>query len=260
MEIMRTSKGTETFTTPYLCKSAEIIYLCTGVTSRDEAISAVYSARPLIYNYLYYSEIRVSEYINDSTLEVTVVYSQSGTESGDTEAEATVQYSSGGGSTRITHAKSQRILKGDDIGAGTMIGWNGLYGDKMELTGVDIASASIFKSYTIYKKRSSLTTTYEKKVNQLRNCVNSKGFKGYDEGEVLFLNMTYSGEDSSSSVIAVTFNFMIQHNETNATWDGVSVGAVEGHEYVHCTTLEDGSETVFAARVYSKADLNNLGV
>ncbi len=240
----------------------EVTYIVSDVEDEEAALRAVLAFVPKYQDFLYLSSVEIDERRAENIFAVNAIYSDDYTDE-DTaeEEEATVRYASGGGTKRVLNAVSQRVLYGTDPGAGTRICWNGKTGDDCEVRGVDVPSAAPRKSYMIYKKRSNLTTAYESKMESLTGCVNSTTFKGYAEGECMFLGMSYDGEDTSSSILPVTFDFMIQRNEDATTIEGYPIEKVEGFEFPW--VLRDDNDVViciYAAQVNSKKDLNQLGI
>lgn len=240
----------------------EITYIVSDVEDEEAALRAVLAFVPKYQDFLYLSSVEIDERRAENIFAVNAIYSDDYTDEDTAEdEEATVQYTSGGGTKRVLNAVSQRVLIGTDPGAGNRICWNGKSGTKSQVDGVDIPSSAPRKSYTIYKKRSNLTTAYESKAEALTGRVNSTTFKGYAEGECMFLGMSYNGEDTSSSVLPVTFDFWIQRNEEDATFEGYSIGKVEGFEYPWALRDDNNNvQCIYAAQVASKKDLNQLGI
>lgn len=165
----------------------------------------------------------------------------------------------------INTALSQRKSSGAPD-AGLLIGWNGRSGDAMQVAGVDIVSPVMRETYTRVFRKSKLSTSFKRRIGKLTGKVNSGSFRGWNDGEVLFLGATYSAPDGEGNV-AVTFNFSIIPNGT------VSVGDLslfkDGHDYawtISETTYDNSGNPqvkvkgLYSATVYGRASFGGLGI
>lgn len=269
--IFRTQDGAETWESPEKLKSGEIKYFIVGPCSKDEALAAVFAESPAEYKNISRSEVRFDGVDDDGNYEISVVYSSSGNGSasgGDfssTRPDIPSSFSCGGGTKLVTTAIKQTKLKGDHD-PGLLVGWNGLTGSAMEVSGVEIPAAKLSETYTKSMKLRELSTSYKKRIAKLVGCVNKDSFKGYDPGEVMFIGMSYSGNgNNDDEEIDVTFEFQIQMNE-----DDVEVGdnlrvSKEGFEYIWVIPDRTGSEiasisSAFKATVCKKRDFSALGL
>ena len=262
-------------------KSLEVSYVVMGVqdieNGENEALEAVRQSAPQVYYNLPLKYVEVDSRDNDSVYHVKAVYEKNSLSFGNDEQdeEATVSFDCGGGSRSIKTAYSQKRIIGT-VSPGLSVGWNGKTGDDSEVAGVDVPTAQLRESYTKVMRLSRLTTKYKRKVAELVGCVNSKEFKGWDPGEVMFLGMSYSAPDKSSSRVTVTFNFMIQMNE-NMTLTGSVNGETQtikyfkkGHQYIWSVTEERAEGTpvrphvtlkgLFLADVCKYKDFGELGL
>ena len=188
----------------------------------------------------------------------------SGSSYGSGDNETTVSFDCSGGTMHVNHAISQRRVFGT-LQAGTAVNWNGKLGDDMQVQGVDIPSAQLRETYSKTMSKSRLTTAFKRKVARLTGRVNSKPFKGWEAGEVMFLGASCSG---SGSKLVVSFNFAIQENESSVEIAGIQAGKKQGWEYVWAinkSTINDnvpeaGVLGIYVAKVAQSADLNELGI
>jgi hypothetical protein len=186
--------------------------------------------------------------------------------------EPSLSFNCGGGTKHVTFALAQtcyRASGANPINIGTAVNWNGLIGESSEFAGVDVPSADMQETYTLIMKRSALTNSFKRNVASLTGCVNSTNFKGWSPGEVMFLGCSFSGVDKASENITVNFNFSIKMNERNASLEGISLGRVEGWDYVWAVkpkmTWVDGRmsnkvEYVFVSRVVPRKNFSVLGL
>ena len=188
-----------------------------------------------------------------------------GSSSTSNDDEPTVSFDCGGGTRHIDISLNQRHLKGD-LDAGGLINWNGKTGDGMDVSGVDVPTAQLRKTYTRSMRLSELTSKYERQLANLVGKVNAKKWKGWEPGEVMFLGCSYSGRRTER--ISVSYNFSIQLNEKGAEMAGVKFDK-QGFEFVwgikKTTAAESGYPRVditdlYVDKVVESADFAVLGV
>ena len=274
IQIIRTADGAKKFKQVLghlMLSEYEIKYLVLCQNSHNnvfEIAEEVFNSAPESHNGLFRDSIDLGDYDDSGNLEITVKYSDnawSSTSSDDEdEEEPTFNFDCSTGTAHITHAIKERIIKGK--AAGKTIGWNGQYGDDMEIAGVDIPIAQMTESYTKIIRLSKLTNSYRRKIAMLTGKVNSKAFKGWEAGEVMFMGCSFSTPDKSSAKVTVTFNFTIQPNEKNASVAGVTFSK-RGFEYawaISKTVAVDGktpkieTEGVYVNQIVQYADFGVL--
>jgi hypothetical protein len=185
------------------------------------------------------------------------------------EEEAVVNFECSTGTSHITNAIQNITIRKSDVDPGTFIGWNGKTGDDSEITGVDILVPTLRESYTKNIKLSKLNNSYRRKIAKLTGKINSKTFKGWDRGEVLFLGCSFSAPEKTSEKVTVTFNFAIQPDEENAEIDGERFKK-DGWTYawtIAGTNIDPGMTTpknkvdgIYCSQVYYYADFGALGL
>lgn len=251
------------------CVSSEINYIVFDATDEDKALKAVLSYAPKEMSGAELSKIEINERLEETTFSVIATYdsnqSQQSTKEEDDE-ESTLSFSCGGGSAHMTVAYSQQCILDGGINPGLAIGWNGkTKSDEMEIAGVDVPAPEFRETYTKRMNVSKLTTAYRKKVGNLVGKVNNSSFKGWQAGEVMFTNISFSANDKSNKVI-VTFEFAIRPNEKTTLW-GHDVPK-KGYDYlwtIPCEKVENGipvvkPRAIFKAQVVQYADFSVLGV
>jgi hypothetical protein len=220
------------------------------------------------------SYIRFDDYDSDGNINMVAVYetnSTGGSDNQEDDPESTISITGGGGTSHVTESLVEQTLLFNDSNKrhrhpGTAIGWNGKSGTESEVTGVDVVSANCRLVITKNMSVSKLTTSYIRKLLKMIGTVNSGKFKGWDKGEVLFEDFSYSAPDSGQKRVAVTFNFAIRMNETDFSFAGRRISKL-GWEYVWGMTEEFhndiiGLKTVraYKAQVYPFADFSAIGV
>lgn len=246
-------------------KNVSLSYLVTGTTDHMTALNEVRNFAPKNYENFVIKEFKVNSYENN-LIEIGVVYAEPDTVKWQEkeEDEPTLSFDCSTGSMHITHGLNERVIKGNT--AGNAIGWNGKYGDDMEITGVDIPIAQMQENYTKIIRLSKLTNVYKRKIASLVGKVNSKAFKGWEAGEVMFMGCSYSSPEKNSAKVTVTFNFTIQPNEVDVIVGGKKV-TKKGWEHVWAisrTVAQEGSapqivtDGIYVNQVVKYADFGVL--
>lgn len=252
--------------------SIEVQYLVFGVSSEEDALSAVHDKAPAESKGLPLDSIEIDTRETNDTFRVNAIYREEDTtvddSSGndDDDETPTESFDCGGGTKHLLYSFGQKKVYGDKD-AGGAIGWNGKSGDDCEIAGVDVPTAQLRETYTKPMRVSKLTTAFKRKVAALVGKVNSGSFKGWNAGEVLFLGMSYSTPAKKAKKVTVTFNFAIQPNESGVKIAGRSV-TKKGFEYVWAiskTVASSGTpklevEGIYVDQVCEYASFSGLGL
>lgn len=251
--------------------SIEVQYLVFGVSSEEDALSAVHDKAPAESKGLPLDSIEIDTRETNDTFRVNAIYREEevdvGDSGGDDDDETpTESFDCGGGTKHLLYSFGQKKVYGDKD-AGGAIGWNGKSGDDCEIAGVDVPTAQLRETYTKPMRVSKLTTAFKRKVAALVGKVNSGSFKGWNAGEVLFLGMSYSTPAKKAKKVTVTFNFAIQPNESGVKIAGRSV-TKKGFEYVWAiskTVASSGTpklevEGIYVDQVCEYASFSGLGL
>lgn len=255
-------------------RSTEIpVLIINPIGGKSAAVQLVKDNVPEVVDSLPLSYIRFDDYDSDGNINMVAVYEKNGDKNSDDESdpESTISITGGGGTSHITEALVEQTLLFNDSNKRhrppeTAIGWNGKSGAESEVSGVDIVSANCRLVITKDMSVSKLTTSYIRKLLKMIGTVNSGKFKGWDRGEVLFEDFSYSAPDSGQKRVTVTFNFAIQMNEENFYYAGHTISKL-GWEYVWGMTEELNNEKfglktvrAYKAQVYPFADFSAIGV
>ena len=247
MKVLRTQEGSETWDPDGVVTSCDIKYLVIDPVDKASAMRAVLESSPEIVGKTTRSAVRFDGFDENKNAEISVVYEAVEGNSSSTDEDddsATMSCDCGGGTKHLTHSYHQEIVHGEK-NAGGAIGWNGKVGSEMEIAGVDIPTAQLRETYTKTMLLSSLTTSYKRNVANLVGKVNAGSFKGWSEGEVMFLGMSFSSPERGAEKVTVTFNFSIQPNESNVQIGEYSVSK-KGFEYLWAlskTTADNETHT-----------------
>ncbi len=266
-EQQRTIDGTGQLT------DATIQYLVFEAFDEADALGFAFQEIPKELDNLKLLSISISERKSQDIFLLEVTYGSSNNNSGGSssddnaeEEEATVNFDCTTGSAHVTSAIAPvNIVMGPD--PGSAIGWNGKEGADSEISGVDIMVPTLTETYTKVMRKSQLTNAFRRRVADLTGKVNYKPFKGWHEGEVLFLGCSFTAPEKTTEKITVSFNFAIKLNSDVMTIDGHSFKKM-GWQYLDVIS-ESGFENgipkpivkgIYLADVYNYADFGALGL
>jgi hypothetical protein len=252
---------------------ATIPYLVFEALNEAEALGFAFQEIPKELEELKLLSVSISERKSEDIFLIEAVYGVSNafasSDDEEEEEDAVVNFECSTGTGHITNAIKNITLKKGDIDPGSFIGWNGKTGDDSAITGVDILVPTLRESYTKNIKISKLTNAFRRKIAGLTGKINSKSFKGWDRGEVLFLGCSFSAPVRGAEKVIVTFNFAIQLNEENAEIQGTKFRK-DGWTYVWSiagTNINPGMTTpqnevtgIYGSQVYQYADFGALGL
>lgn len=260
--------------------SATIPFIVFDAIDEDDALQAVLDAAETELRGIPLSNVEISERCNDAVYKVDANYEKSssgGSSSGNADDDAVeISFSTGGGTKHVVQPINQIVVW--DINAGkpgavdknTPIGWNGKNGEDADYAGVDVPDANIQLTITVKRKMSDLDTSWQANISTITGKVNSKNFRGWHAGQVLFEGVSFSGKENDDNV-SVSYNFSIRSNEKNVKIaqkpDGTAIRFDKrGFEYAWVitkrdeTTGKDNVRAVFSSQVLPYADFSVLGV
>lgn len=261
-------------------RNIEATYDVTDLPPGDDpehtALEAVREAAPGVLKNLKLDSLEIESRIRADAFRIVARYvRRSSSSSSGASDKPLLSFQCGGGSARMTVAKSQRKIIGDDaIDPGLYIGWNGKSNENSNVEGTDVATAQTSESYT--KKMPVATVTgddFRRTIAALTSHVNDAPFKGWQRGEVLFLDCSFTESDTEDE-IAVTFHFSVKPNEeinlSELDPDSSGTAEKEGHEYLWTITKtvasEDGKaprvkvKGAWISQVYAYGDFSKLGI
>ncbi len=250
--------------------SAEVPYLVFGLEEELEVLNAAHNAAaPKIEN-LRLDSVEVDERINANTFKVRALYvvdSFDGS-TGDTDPEPSFAFDTGGGSKHISQSLDT-VAKfpsdAPDFAGAIEVDNDG------NVNGVDITMPVMNFSETHYFRPAKVSTLYKKRLADLTGKVNSKKFKGYDEGEVLFLGASGSRRGKSSKDDwEISFKFAVSPNVKSMKVGTLSVSKKNGWDYLWVRYNNEVSAdqkslikkpvAAYVEKVYEAADFGGLGI
>ena len=188
----------------------------------------------------------------------------------DTE-DPVFSFSAGGGTKHVTTGKLIKRFGSQNTDyiphPGELIGWNGDNSRSgFHVAGVDVPTAQIKETWEREYRMSALTTKWRRRIASMIGTCNSSPFKGWEKGEVLLVDCSFSGATDSSERIKVRFDFAIKPNEKNAQVAKVNIGDVEGWQYVwvipmpHVSGGEPVISGVYVSQVVDYSNFKELGL
>lgn len=231
--------------------SGSIEYVVTDASAEHEAIVAVRGAVGTTYKGMRLTSISVSERLDDTSWRIRVDYSKgSGSDGGEEEGDRPPSSSSFDFSTTTRTLKQSVRTLGrfatQEITArgGSAPSYGGLInvknsGGKQEVEGVEVVSPQFEFSETHHFFPRELTTAYKKTLAGMVGCINSKAFRGYEAGEVLFMGVSGSREgEHRDDTWALSFKFAVKLTERNVVFHGTPVGDKPGWAYAWFTDFD----------------------
>jgi hypothetical protein len=224
------------------------------------------------------------EYLGDKAWQLEVSYVSDGGEDDQQRdpLKRSRSFDTGGGTQHITQAipsdtfpeGEQRFHDGSPA-APNMRGAIGVDGDSVQ--GVDIVVPQLTWTETYDVPRQYVTTTYIKTVSMLTGTVNNATFRGFADGEVLFMGASGSQQwdaDKGDGPWSLSYKFVASGNQgANKTFAALTIGDIQniekdGHDYlwvryedaVDSSTLLKRPKFVYVNKVYRRQDFSQLGI
>ena len=264
--------------------TAVISYIVSGTDKDEEAIKAAYEQAP---EHLKGTQdniagiprrgVTIVERLQETVwlVQVNYAYADEEEEEDNDEERPEMSFEASGGTVHITQAYEQVCVFSADghkdraaEAEKVPIGWNGKTGEESEAAGVDVPEGQFsltYKKIMSYTKATS--TTWMRRVMNCYGRVNSKRFKGWEPGEVVFQACSFSTPMRGARKVAVTFNFFLRLNENNVRVAGARVGTVPGHWYCWAIYGDDPDsrgrkqiKKIYKARVHKESDFSVLGI
>lgn len=203
----------------------------------------------------------------------TVTYSRGGGSSPQEEEDnrPVFSFSAGGGTKHVTHGTLLKREAQNEVDyfpdPGSLVGWNGDNSPQgYQVSGVDVPTAQLKESWERTFRMGDLTTAWRRRIAGAIGTCNNATFKGWDKGEVLLVDVNFSGAADNAEIVRVRFDFAIKPNEKDAEVAKVKIGDVEGWQYVWTITkpaVTGGVPVVcgvYVSKVIEYSDFSKLGV
>lgn len=168
--------------------------------------------------------------------------------------------------------ETQRAFPANELpqcSAGHSAYWNGRFGESSEIQGVEKFSPRCEEICRRFMFASRCSKKFRKRVAALVGKVNDSSYRGWEQGEVLLREVEISEpfeNDLNQKLIELKCSFIIRRNHSNAVWQDIRVGEVEGWEHVWGTSYADPqdrsikSSCAYVGKLYSYANFGILGL
>lgn len=211
-------------------------------------------------------------HIAENVYEVTVNYAKAGTDD-DNPLRRTRSFDTTGGQSHMTQAYGER--KYPDSDAPSMK--KAICVADGSVKGVDIIVPALQWTEAYDVPAAFVTAAYIKTVASLTGSVNTSGFRGFDQGEVLFAGCNGTqewDEEKGDGPWNLSFKFVASPNagpgKTLPSPDIEGISGIEknGHEYLwikYQTSEDEGvivqkPQFVYVNRVYRDGNFSGLGI
>ena len=215
--------------------SAELHYMLAGTADDGDAHAAVQSGAPSTYDGLVRQSIQLEpQWVDtladggsgDGRWSATVRY---GVKAPPAVGDSQFSFDTGGGTQHVTQSRGA-ISKTAPAGlvAPDFKGAIGVTHDNVE--GVDIVVPVYHFAETHWKADAEVTGAYKAALFALTGKVNAGGFRGFAQGEVLFMGA--GGSKRGVDDWEITFRFAASPNRTNIVVGDITVPEKKGWEYL----------------------------
>lgn len=249
--------------------SAELAFTVRGTADDLAARAAAEGASPATYDTLPRQSVSV-EPVGQDLWEAVVRYGRSSGGSLPAPGESVFSFDTGGGTQHITQSKqtvSSHAAPGTT--APDFKGAIGVTADGVE--GVNITVPVYQFSETHYFPNSAVSQAYKGTLFNLTGKVNAGGFRGFAQGEVLFLGASGSRRGSNpDDDWEISFRFAASPNATNLSVGPIGGIAKKGWEYLwarYADQEDPASHAIvkrpvaaYVERVYDEGDFGGLGI
>ena len=237
-------------------------YAITGTSSDGVVRALVLGASPSRYNGLPRSNVTFAPTAHN-VFEATVTYSQKENE----QEQPQFSFNTAGATTHISHSIETVDTHEVHQGQGAPNFKNGINVTKDEVKGVDVVIPTLTFSETHKFDPTFVTTKFIKSLMENTGKTNTKKFREFEPGEVLF-----TGCDGAYSEkrVAINYNFTVSKNLKNLEVAGVTPIEKKGHDYVwvfyqdgeddYTGEIIKGPRAIYVERIYEAFDFKELGL
>ena len=196
--------------------SAQLNFIIQGTDDYDEALVKLANQAPIAFDNL----PRINYGIEPIAETIWLGFARYGYQNTQGTGETVYQFDTGGGSQHITQSlRTVRRYARPGYSAANFRGAVGVTADSVE--GVDITIPMYSFSEVHYKKKFFVDDSYKATLFELTGTVNSKKFRKFNPGEVLFLGA--SGTKRGSEDWELTYRFAASPNTS-----GIVIGDITG--------------------------------
>jgi hypothetical protein len=245
----------------------EIAYKIRGTTDPDAAYSALVAAAPVsvtVDGVTLAKRVFTVDYADFELFDGTVTYSKKSLDNEELQAgESSYQFETGGGSKHVSYALATTKYPASAPDMANAVNFDG-----EKINGVEVQAPVFNFSETHVIAAASVTGAYKLALFNATGKMNNATFKGFAQGEVLFLGA--SGSKRGDDDWEISFRFAASPNATGLTVAGITGIAKKGWEYLWVNwckevdgatnALKPKAQGVYVQQVYEYANFATLGI
>ncbi len=243
--------------------SAQLNFIIQGTDDYDQALTQLAADTPAVFDKL----PRLTYGIEPITDQLWLGHARYGYQSTQSAGDAVYQFDTGGGSQHITQSlRTVRRYGRSGTTAANFMGAIGVTNNSVQ--GVDITVPVYSFSEVHYKNNAFVDDSYKVTLFELTGTVNSKKFRKFAPGEVLFLGA--SGTKRGSDDWELSFRFAASPNMSDIVIGDMSGITKAGWEYLwvqyedqedsNAQTLVKCPVSVHIEQVYPYQNFDRLGI
>jgi hypothetical protein len=245
----------------------EIAYKIRGTSDPDAAYAALVAAAPAsvtVDGITLAKRVFTVDYVDEQIFDGTVTYSKKSLDNEELQAgESSYQFETGGGTKQVSYAIATTKYPASAPDMANAVNFDG-----EKINGVEVQAPVFNFSETHVLPAASVTGAYKLALFNATGKVNSGSFKGFAQGEVLFLGA--SGSKRGDDDWEISFRFAASPNATGLVVAGISGIAKKGWEYLWVNwckevdsptnALKPKAQGVYVQQVYEYANFATLGI
>lgn len=245
----------------------ELAFKVRGTTDPAAAYSALIAACPAsvtVDGVLLSKRVFTVDYVDLELFDGTCTFSKKSLDNEELQAgESSYQFETGGGTKQVSYALATTKYPASAPDVANAVNFDG-----EKINGVEVQAPVFNFSETHVLPAASVTGAYKLALFNATGKVNNGSFKGFAQGEVLFLGA--SGSKRGDDDWEISFRFAASPNAASLNVAGVSVASKRGWEYLWVNwckevdsptnALKPKAQGVYVQQVYEYANFSTLGI
>ena len=247
--------------------SEEYNFKIRGTDDRDVAYAALIAAVPAsvtVDGFVLSKRVFTLDYIDFQLFDGTCTFTKRSLDKDELQqGESSYQFETGGGTKHVSYALATAKYPATAPDMANAVNFDG-----KQINGVDVQAPVFNFSETHVLPAANVTGAYKLALFNATGKVNSGSFKGFAQGEVLFLGA--SGSKRGDDDWEISFRFAASPNATGLTVAGITGIAKKGWEYLWVNwckevdgatnALKPKAQGVYVQQVYELANFSTLGI
>jgi hypothetical protein len=245
----------------------EMAFKIRGTTDPEAAYAALIATAPAsvtVDGFILSKRVFTVDYVDLEVFDGTVTYSKKSLDNEELQqGESSYQFETGGGTKQVSYALATTKYPASAPDMANAVNFDG-----EKINGVEVQAPVFNFSETHVLPAATVTGAYKLALFNATGKVNGGPFKGFAQGEVLFLGA--SGSKRGDDDWEIAFRFAASPNAAGLSVTGVSVASKRGWEYLWvnwCKEVDGATNAlkpkaagVYVQQVYEYADFSTLGI